>query len=84
MDTSSLETNWKWCELNDQDGMIHITNEIIDKEKSIPSNWKPKHIHWTEFSVETRVGWRGPIIMLWDHLKTKKIYYKKNYYGYDL
>ena len=65
------ETNWTWSAIED-DGFIHITSErIIDGEKipkeKIPSEWKAKHIYWTEFPDSTRVGWRGPV-MLWDKL----------------
>ncbi len=63
VDTSKLETNWSWCAIAD-DGCIHITNEMVYVGEEIPGHWKPKHMHWKEFADETRVGWRGPI-MLW-------------------
>ncbi len=78
LDTSNLQTYQKWCAIDENDGKIHITTEIIDIDEEIPSEWKPKHIHWTEFPEDTRVGWRGPI-MLWSELENlPQVYYKKN------
>jgi hypothetical protein len=76
LDVSSLQTNWTWYEINELDGQIHITEEILDEKQSILSDWTPKHIYWTEFPDTTRVGWRGPI-MLWDKLKDlPQVFYK--------
>ena len=62
LDISSLQTNWTWYPIDELDGKI-------------PLDQTGKHIHWTEFSDITRVGWRGPI-MLWDKLKDlPQIYY---------
>jgi hypothetical protein len=81
LDVSNLETYWRWVEINEKDGMIHITNEILNKGEKIPDAWKPKHIHWTDFPETTRVGWRGSI-MLWEKLKTMpKVYFVKDFYG---
>lgn len=83
LDVSSLETYWKWCLIDETDGYIHITYEIVKKGEKIPENWKPKHIHWTDFADTTRVGWRGPI-MLWSKLaNAPKIYYKKDFFYND-
>ncbi len=78
LDVSELNTYWIWCAIDGTDGKIHITNEIVKNGEKIPPHWKPKHIHWTEFSDNTRVGWRGPM-MLWDELNNlSSVYYKKN------
>ena len=74
LDTTGVETNWTWVAIG-TDGKIHITKEILNKEEKIPSHWKPKHIHWSEFPEDTRVGWRGPM-MLWKDLKdAPRVYY---------
>lgn len=67
LDVSNLNTYWKWYGLSD-DNKIHITQEILKDNQKIPKHWKKKHAHYSEFSDNTRVGWRGPI-MLWDKLK---------------
>ena len=78
LDTSDLETRYTWCAL-ENDGFIHITDEVIKCGEKIPTEWKPKHIHWTKFPDSTRVGWRGPI-MLWEKLKNKTyVYYDKKH-----
>lgn len=66
IDMSALDTNWDWV-APDKDGKIHITTEELCEGDEIPSDWKSKHIHWTQFSENTRVGWRGPM-MLWSRL----------------
>lgn len=74
LDTSSLQTNWRWVAV-EEDGFIHITTEVVNEGEEIPSHWEPKHMHWSEFPDTTIVGWRGPI-MLWDNLKNMpQVYY---------
>lgn len=83
LDVSQLETNYTWYPIDETDGKIHITNEIVNEGEEKPSHWKPKHLHWTEFPKTTRVGWRGPI-MLWDKLTDHKlglVHNKKGHYG---
>jgi len=67
LDVTCLETNWTWSAL-EEDGMIHITKEVVKEGERIPLHWRAKHLHWSEFPDDTRVGWRGPI-MLWSKLK---------------
>jgi len=74
LNVEHLETYWTWMGIKN-DGMIHIENEIIDKDSRIPDGWREKHIHWTNFPKSARAGWRGPI-MLWNKLKElPKVYY---------
>lgn len=78
LDVSNLKTNWTWAEINEKDGMIHITREIIKTGEKIPTGWIPTHKHWTDFPETTRVGWRGSI-MLWKHLSDlPKVFYDKD------
>lgn len=85
LNTDHLQTFSRWCKVDEKDGKIHITSEYLPQGMSeIPSIWKPKHIHWTEFPDTTRVGWRGPI-MLWSKLKDcPSVYLETGYYGEDL
>ena len=75
LSTSGLETNWKWCSI--ENGYVNITNEVLKSSETIPDYWQPKHLHWTEFPETTRIGWRGPI-MLWENLDkmSSEVYYK--------
>lgn len=66
LDVSSLNTFWTWYNINNE-GYIDINYEMIKEDEEIPKNWKPKYIHWTNFDENTRIGWRGPI-MLWEKL----------------
>ena len=34
-------------------------------------------IHWTDFNDETRIGWRGPIMLWKDVKKGEKVYFNK-------
>ena len=77
LDTSDLDTYWSWVDVNPMDGKIHIVEEVIERGKSIPDHWKPKHVPWADFPKETRVGWRGPI-MLWKELDEFNYVYWKH------
>jgi len=68
LNTENLETNWKWCAIDETDGKIHIKTEIVKDGEEIPEHWEEKHMHWTEFPDSTRVGWRGPM-MFWKELE---------------
>lgn len=65
LDVSSMDTNWKWYALENNE--IKITYEVLNKGEKIPKGKKAPYKHITEFDKNTRVGWRGPI-MLWDEL----------------
>jgi hypothetical protein len=71
LDISNLETKRTWVTIDEKDGCVHLTNEIV-KQGCVPT-----HLHWSEFHETTRVGWRGPI-MLWDKLKDMSQVYNKN------
>ena len=75
------ETFCTWDSIED-DGKIHITSEYLPRGMDgIPKEWKAKHINWTDFPEETRIGWRGPI-MLWEKLDSMpKVHYKQGFYG---
>jgi hypothetical protein len=66
LDVSSLQTNWGWISI--EDGGIHITSEVVPINEEIPDGWKAIHKPISEMSNETRVGWRGPM-MLWNELE---------------
>ena len=63
IDISNIQTDWKWCVIDGTDGEIHITHKVDGTAVD-----KPIHINWSDFPENTRVGWRGPI-MLWSELK---------------
>jgi hypothetical protein len=68
LDVSKLDNIMKWYPISD-DGKI----EFLRVSK-----------HWTDFPDDTRVGWRGPI-MLWNKLLTMpNVYLKDNYFGENL
>lgn len=65
LDVSSMDTNWKWWPLENNE--IKIFHEILNISKELPPNKKVPQKHITEFDKNTRIGWRGPI-MLWSEL----------------
>ena len=67
LNVEHLNTNWTWVAIDPEDGKVHITDNIFDEGKE-HNNWKPIHIHFDEFPKNTRVGWRGPV-MLWEKVK---------------
>jgi hypothetical protein len=68
LDVSKLDNIMKWYPISD-DGNIKFLRVFK---------------HWTDFPDNTRVGWRGPI-MLWDKLLTMpNVYMKDNYFGENL
>lgn len=72
LDVTALPTNWTWVAI-EEDGYVRITTESVNRK--ITPRRKAIHMHWTEFSPETRVGWRGPI-MLWEKLDSlDKVYH---------
>lgn len=66
VDVSHLPTYAKWDDA-EEDGSIHITWEYLPRGKKIKGHWKSKHFHISELHENTRIGWRGPI-MLWERL----------------
>lgn len=63
IDVSCCDTQWKWVPV--KEGTIYITNETLENNIDM---------HWNDFPKDTRVGWRGPMILT-DHLKSKKVFY---------
>ena len=70
LDLEKEPTNWKWYPL-DPDGYVRINNDIVKTGEKIPIDHRPINKHWADFDVNTRVGWRGPI-MLWEDLVNLK------------
>ena len=63
LDVSSLNTKWKWIPIED------VSTDAV--KNTVES----KRLNWEQFPTNTRVGWRGPI-MLWDKVKDMgPIYY---------
>lgn len=84
LDVTSLDTFYHWVPLDENDGKIHITDEILPVGvDAIPAHWKAKHIHWKDFANTTRVGFRGPI-MLWKDLKDMPMVYYHDTYSTNL
>ncbi len=77
LEVTSLKTNWKWMHI--EDGEIHIKNEVVSINEKIPNGWKAIHKPITEVSNETRVGWRGPMIM-WNELENLPDVYLNSQY----
>ena len=73
-----LPTNWHWTAL-EKDGYVHITNNILNTGETLVDypDHHPIHLQWEDFSGDTTVGWRGPI-MLWKDLRDKpKVYCRR-------
>jgi hypothetical protein len=72
LDVSHLPTNWTWMAIDNEH--IEIKNEIIKEGAEMPFD-RPTKMHWEWFRDDTRIGWRGPI-MLWEDLKDlPQVYY---------
>lgn len=65
LDVSSMNTNWTWCPL--ENDRTKISHEMLNISDEFTPNKKAPQKHITEFDKNTRVGWRGPI-MLWNEL----------------
>lgn len=77
IDTSKLHDKWKWMPL-DSDQILRLESNCSRCSKNSKSK---KGIKWKNLPTNTRVGWRGPM-MLWKHLESApKIYYEEGYYG---
>lgn len=73
INVSSLNTSWDWTPI--QNEYVDIETEALSPDISI-NKLKSKRIHWSRFPEQTRVGWRGPM-MLWDYLSIlPNVYYK--------
>lgn len=65
LDVSSMDTNWTWLPLENNE--IKIFHEILKIDEELPPNKKAPQKHITKFDKSTRVGRRCPI-MLWSEL----------------
>ena len=68
LDTKSLDYGWGWMPLTD--GVMIIDETLIAADYNIRQLDDDEIFQrkWTEFDVNSRIGWRGPM-MLWDNLK---------------
>lgn len=74
LSTSSLATNWTWVVI--ENGKIVIKNEVMDNRVPLPEHKSAFEIPVSKFPLETRIGWRGPMIE-WQHLANlPKVYWK--------
>lgn len=73
--TASLSTSWKW--VNIENNHIEIKNEVLDNRVTLPSHKSKMKIPISKFPLETRVGWRGPMIE-WKYLsKLPPVYWER-------
>lgn len=57
-----MDTNWTWWEL--KNNKILITHKILNIDEELTPNKKAPQKDISEFDKNTRIGWKGPI-MLW-------------------
>ena len=72
LDVTDLGTGWAWMPLN---GEYMTINTVVKDWKitDLPQN-EQHNIHFTKFNDNTRIGWRGPI-MLWSDVKNAQDVY---------
>lgn len=75
LDITKLNTCCMWYQLKG-DYIIIDTKKNNDGQTIILPKNEHQYIHWTDFNNNTRIGWRGPI-MLWKDVKNgMEVYYK--------
>lgn len=78
-DVASLDRGWTWSPVdvhkeNPNERGISITGEPLCLGEKLPKGKTSLWMSWSEFPPDTRVGWRGPM-MMWDTLKYLPLVY---------
>jgi hypothetical protein len=76
LDIEKLNTGWHWSPLCEEYMILDTTTKNHRITKLPPKD--QQKIHWSQFDDDTRIGWRGPI-MLWKDVEDDiKIYWTSN------